>query len=520
VVAEQGLLAQADGGAVVVAMAERLTSQVTSHLCAALDRGTLSIERDGITAKVPCHLGVVALDEGIDEERAPSALRERLALHLDLSLLDPRSTPDEDPDPLRVRRAHALLPRVQIDEEAIAALCQVALALGIDSLRAPLLAAAVARVHAALAGRTQVEDEDAAAAARLVLGPRATRVPESADEDDAEAQQTESAPPEEPPPEASVPKDAAAPPEPATDTTKPSPPLDEIVLEAARSAIPAGLLDSLALGLEPRSTPKSAGQAGALRASTQGGRPAGVRQGQPRSGERLNVVETLRAAAPWQPLRRRDRAATNSRQSRRVEIRKEDFRVTRFQQRTETSVIFAVDASGSAALQRLAEAKGAVEQVLTDCYVRRDHVALIAFRGTGAALLLSPTRSLVKVRRSLADLAGGGTTPLAAGIDAALALALLARKRGQTPVLVLMTDGRANVARDGRDGREAATADALAGARAVRAAGIRALFLDTAPRPRPPARLLAMEMGARYLPLPYLDSVGISRQIQSLAEAT
>jgi magnesium chelatase subunit D len=201
-----------------------------------------------------------------------------------------------------------------------------------------------------------------------------------------------------------------------------------------------------------------------------------------------------------------------------VEIRKEDFRLTRFQQRTETSVIFSVDASGSAALQRLAEAKGAVEQVLGDCYVRRDHVALIAFRGREATLLLPPTRSLARVRRCLADLAGGGTTPLASGIDAALALSLEARKRGKTPVLVLMTDGRANVARDGREGGAVASADALASARAVRAAGVRALFLDTAPRPRPAAKLLATEMGARYLPLPYVDAVGISRQVQSLAE--
>jgi magnesium chelatase subunit D len=84
---------------------------------------------------------------------------------------------------------------------------------------------------------------------------------------------------------------------------------------------------------------------------------------------------------------------------------------------------------------------------------------------------------------------------------------------------VLMTDGRANVARDGRPGRSAAEADALAGARALRAHDVRTLFLDTAPRPRAPARLLAMAMGARYLPLPYLDAAGISRQVQSLAEA-
>jgi magnesium chelatase subunit D len=231
----------------------------------------------------------------------------------------------------------------------------------------------------------------------------------------------------------------------------------------------------------------------------------------------LNLVETLRAAAPWQRLRRRpDGSRAPGNVGTVVEVRKEDFRVTRFQKRSETTVIFAVDASGSAALQRLAEAKGAVEQVLADCYARRDHVALVAFRGTTATLLLPPTRSLARVRRRLADLAGGGTTPLAAGIDAALTLALEARKQDKLPLVVLMTDGRANVARSGNE-RSAAGEDALASGRAMRAAGVRALLLDTAPRPRPEARLLATAMDARYLPLPYLDAAGISRQVRALA---
>jgi len=69
----------------------------------------------------------------------------------------------------------------------------------------------------------------------------------------------------------------------------------------------------------------------------------------------------------------------------------------------------------------------------------------------------------------------------------------------------------------GRRDRRAAESDALSAARRVRAADVRALFLDTSPRPRAGARLLASEMGARYLPLPYLDAEGISRQVQSLA---
>jgi magnesium chelatase subunit D len=532
VVSEQGLLAQADGGAVTVAMAERLEPGVGSHLAAALDRGEIALERDGITATLPCRIGVVALDEGIGDERAPDSLRDRLAFHVALDVLDPRAAAPEGPTQARAAEARARLSEVVVPEDIVSVLCRAAEALGVASLRAPILAAAAARAHAALAGRAVAGEEDASVAARLVLGPRATRLPAAEPEPEPEPEpesQPEPEPESQPEPEPESQPENENPP-PNEEEAPPAPPdrppsLDEIVVEAARTGIPAGLLDALALGQAPRSGPRSAGRAGAVRASTHGGRPAGTRAAAPRPGERMNVVETLRAAAPWQPIRRRELAArqvahAHAETSRRVQVRKEDFRVTRFQQRTETSVIFAVDASGSAALQRLAEAKGAVEQVLADCYVRRDHVALLAFRGKAAALLLPPTRSLARVRKCLADLAGGGATPIASGIDAALALALESRKRGRSPVVVVMTDGRANVARDGREGGVAGTEDALASARALRGAGIRALLLDTSPRPSPRARALAVEMGATYLPLPYLDAKGISRQVQALAKVS
>ena len=80
----------------------------------------------------------------------------------------------------------------------------------------------------------------------------------------------------------------------------------------------------------------------------------------------------------------------------------------RFEEHSDRLLILSVDASGSAAAARLAEAKGACELLLAEAYVRRDHVALIAFRGTAAELLLPPTRSLVQAKRRLAALPGGG----------------------------------------------------------------------------------------------------------------
>jgi magnesium chelatase subunit D len=151
--------------------------------------------------------------------------------------------------------------------------------------------------------------------------------------------------------------------------------------------------------------------------------------------------------------------------------------------------------------------------------VRRDNVALIGFRGRGAELLLPPTRSLVRARRSLAGLPGGGGTPLAAGIGAALALADAVRRKGDRPVVVLLTDGRANVTRSGEGGRTQAEEEALGAARLLRGAGIAALLIDTSPRAHPLAQRLAGEMRARYLPLPYADAATVSRAVQAASPA-
>jgi magnesium chelatase subunit D len=198
-----------------------------------------------------------------------------------------------------------------------------------------------------------------------------------------------------------------------------------------------------------------------------------------------------------------------------LQIRSSDFRTIRFAERRETLTIFAVDASGSLALNRLAEAKGAVELLLADCYRRRDQVAVIAFRGAKAEMLLPPTRSLVRAKRCLSGLPGGGGTPLASGMDMATAQAQSALRRGQTPLIVLLTDGRANISRAGQPGRPAALSDARNSALALRECRIRSLLIDTSPRPDPRAEELAATMNATYLALPRMDASAISGAVKA-----
>jgi magnesium chelatase subunit D len=498
-VAARGLLAEANGGVVIVAMAERVGAGVAARLAAALDSGEVVAERDGLSMRSAAAIGVVALDEGIaEDERPAAALVDRLAFLVDLTGVGLRDVALPAFDWGHVKAGRALLGAVEISENLLEALASAAAALGVASLRALLLAVRAARASAALGGRREVAEADAMAAMRLVLAPRATRLP-SEPPGPEEAQQA-----------AEKEQQAEAPAENDEETARrDEQPLGEIMLEAARAAMPAGLLEKLLAGKAARARTPAAGRAGAIQHSLRRGRPIGVRRGELKAGARLNLVETLRAAAPWQRLRRGGEKAT------RVFVEPGDFRITRFRQRTETTTIFVVDASGSAALNRLAEAKGAVELVLADCYVRRDRVALIAFRGSTAEVLLPPTGSLVRAKRSLAGLPGGGGTPLASGIEAGFALADAVRRRGQSPIIIVLSDGRANVGRDGTAGRVRAEADALAAGRMLRGEQITCVLVDTSPRPAPPAKKLAGEMGALYLPLPYADADAVSRAVKT-----
>jgi magnesium chelatase subunit D len=502
-VAQRGLLAECDGGIVVAAMAERMTVGAAARLAAVLDQGEVVLERDGLTSINPGRVGVVALDESAaDEDGPPLALTDRLAFRLDLSDLSLRDTGGEPFSAADVRAARARQEPVDLSDALLEAICAAAQALGVASPRAVLFALRVARASAALRGREAADADDAQRAVRLVLAPRATQWPTPPEEAAPEPQEAEPPPPADSrPPD----DDSDSSPEPQT--------LEDQLIESALAALPASLLAQLKSQMARPNRSGSAGRAGQLTQSPRHGRPIGVRRGKPGDGVRLDLIETLRAAVPWQRLRRASPGAGG-----RIAVRAEDFHVKRFEQRNRSTTLFVIDASGSAALHRLAEAKGAVELLLADCYVRRDEVGVIAFRGRGAELLLPPTRSLVRAKRSLAGLPGGGGTPLAAGIGAAATLAEQVRRSGSTPVIVFLTDGRANIARDGAPGRERADEDARQAARGLRSAGVATLVVDTSARPEPAARRLAEDLGATYLALPYAAAQTLSRAVRSLPD--
>jgi magnesium chelatase subunit D len=536
-VAERGVLADCDGGVAIFPMAERMTSYTAAKLASVIDSGVVVVERDGFQLRHETAFAAVLLDEGIeDDESASVALADRLAFQIDLSDFPDRMLREELEGGNAAEMAEAFavsvddviaaraaIREVTASDKVIEALTATAYALGVDGMRAPNLAINAARAIAALNGRPEVSDDDVQLAGRLVLAPRATRLPQPPPEDSAESEpqleeEPDQTPPEDnsrdqEPPENEEPPES---PEPDEDETNVDQPLEDVVLAATAAAIPEKLLLKLMMqGNASRGASKSSGPSGQARNSTKRGRAVGSVRGDIRSGARMNVLATLRAAAPWQRLRAQSTVGGLARLGR-LHIRKEDFRVNRYQQRTETTTLFVVDASGSSALNRLAEAKGAVELLLADCYIRRDRVSVIAFRGRAAEVLLPATRSLVRAKRSLAGLPGGGGTPLANGIDAAREMAEALNRRGDTVVVVMLTDGKANVARNGVGGnRPLAEADALSAAKSLRQInGLRALFVDTSPSANPRAEALANAMGATYLPLPHAGARTLMNAVQ------
>ena len=566
-VAQTGLLSRAHGHWVVLPMAERMRADTLARLVQAQDRGEVHALHVGNQAAQSCAFGVVALDESLaDEPPLASALCDRLSLWLDLSdlawadvghsavgaspwadnhdhdnttasattsvaskrqahIATPHSTrplglSDAPPIPLALLSARERLTHIHLNDDQTQALCHTALALGVGSLRASLAACRLACASAAWHGHSEVSDEDVAWAARMVLAPRATQLPASAPEDAAESE-----PP--PPSEAEAPPDdQAPPPEPPppedhsedTPEDQPATPsaqeMHELVLAAALASIPPNLLDRMVLGASaPKGAPKgarSAGSSGAAQRSRQRGRPLAPRPGMPSPGARLHVLATWRAAAPRQKLRPPPPGGG------RIAVRSEDFHIHRFQQKQASCLIFAVDASGSAALARLAEAKGAVELMLQQSYARRDQVCVIAFRGTKAEVLLPPTRSLVRAKRALGGLPGGGGTPLANALKLCQEQAQAQMRLGITPLLVVLCDGRANVNLQGLGGRESAMTDALAWAQAWRSLACAAVWLDTSTQPDAKAQQLAQTMGARYLPMPQTQAQRMADVMQSL----
>jgi magnesium chelatase subunit D len=506
-VLSKGLLEKVQGNFLLLAMAERMDTQVLALISQALDSSNAN----------SAEFGVIALDEseGGGDSFSPRMM-DRLAFEVYLdqfSLADMKENLAIHADD--IRDAQALLPQVLCGPNFIEVLTKSALKIGIGSFRANQFAVETAKTLAALRGLQEVGQDEVVDAARLVYTySKILHAPPEAEQpnrDDGENSQHESNRDQNP--ESDRPnEDLDDQQEDGDQQPNAQPPsqeeLEDIVVAAAKASIPKDFFAQSKQGA--RSTNAAShisGKSGESQNSFISGRPLSSRKGQPGGGRRLDVLKSIRAAIPWQRLRERPTGSQQySSGNNKINFRSEDLHIKQYLKRRGTVTIFLVDASGSSATQRLAEAKGALEQLLAQCYIRRDEVAMLSMRGSKAELILPPTRSLVRAKRNLATLPGGGGTPLAAGFKAANEMAVVLKRKGLTPIIVILSDGKANVNLKGVGGRAEAHSDALMAAKELRLKNHCVLFVDTSPQPEILAQELSHMMAAQYLALPYSGS--------------
>ena len=529
-----GLLAQANGRVLYVNDINLLDSNTATHVAHALDSGQVHLEREGLSAIHDADFMFVGTFNSAEGD-ASSLLRDRVGL-----IVDSRTecSADEnaeiiarafqfDKDPFNfaddfafetarlksdIEAARARLPGVRVSKNQVRQISQIGMRLGVEGNRADVFALKAARASAALAGRDAVTEDDLVAAIQLVLVPRATTLPSPSEETKEQAPDLEEANHRE-----------------AGDGDRDSIPgaIEDLIIQAIDAQLPKDLLSPAQRIARPARTGKR------IKASTSI-RGRYVRSAINRTRDaRVAIDATLRAAAPFQLFRRAQgdlnrkwssgaEAIKDAMAPARVKIDAGDLRFKEFKKRSGILFIFAVDASGSMALNRIAQAKGALTRLLQQAYLHRDKVALITFRGEKSDVLLAPTRSVELAKQLVDGLPAGGGTPLSAGIVKTIELARLARLRGTSrAMLVLFTDGRANVGLgEGRASRTASTIlDELRRLGALLGSEeISTVVVDTKSRfvSSGDGEALARILGARYFYLPRADAGAVYDAIASI----
>ncbi len=472
---EPGLLAAANRNILYVDEVNLLNDHIVDVLLDSAAMGLNTVEREGISFSHPANfilVGTMNPEEGElrpqlldrfglcvtvtglkDPEKRLEVVRRLMEYQRDPAAFKIKWQPYEELLAQQVVAARKLLPDVRINQQLMEEAVQTCLKAGAEGHRADLTLVRTAKALAAYAGRTEVTAADVKVAATLVLAHRSrdppSPPPEDQDEEPDEDKQDEH--------------------EGRKDDQQPS---GEQQHGGSHQTQPQS--DQPSSNAEQQDTPQSDGatttqfaageeykikhnavprqlridglvrDTGGRRAETQSdiGRYVDYRipHGKPTS---IAFDATLRAAALHQNGPKGNTA---------VRILPGDVREKVKERKTGTLIVFCVDASGSmGAEDRMTAVKGAVASLLTDAYQKRDRVALIVFRGDHAETVLPPTNSVTLAKERMDGIPTGGRTPLADGLITAHTLILqeLRRDPKVKPLLVVVSDGRANVGRNG-----------------------------------------------------------------------
>ena len=437
--------------------------------------GTMNPEEGDLRPQLLDRFGLAVEVEGtLTGEERREVVRRRIAYEADPFRFMARWRKEEERERRRLARSRRILPRVSTGEDILTLITDICAEFQVDGMRGDIVMYKTAGTIAAYQGRTKVTVEDVRQAARLTLLHRQRRQPfqqpqmvteqldsmidelenkpnqrESSNKsngggeqgsDDSESHQPEDKSEDQP---ADEPQDGS-PDEPEGESDQGPPQGSPLTEETFEVGEPVSLK---ALQLQPpdRRARMSTGRRAKTLSGSTTGRYVGA-QATVGPVTDLALDATLRVAAPHQAGRRAGYSPGGSPTA--FLIEPWDLREKVRETKTGSLIIFVVDASGSMGAQRrMVAVKGAILSLLLDAYQRRDRVAMIAFRGSGAQVILPPTGSVDLAQICLQEMPTGGRTPISQGLLKALELieAETIKDRDVLPLLVLLSDGRANV---------------------------------------------------------------------------
>lgn len=446
---DPGLLAEANRGILYIDEVNLLDDYVADVLLDAAASGVNIVERENISVMHPSSFILIGTMNPEEGELRPQLL-DRFGLQVEVEpITDPalqieivKRVEEFEADPsgfmakyeekqrglkLKIERACELLPKVQISNELLHEIANVCSKLSVSN-RAPIVITKTAKTITALSGRVNVNKDDVLEAMELGLPHRMRKKPfeqpyisrEKLEEIISKNGYNVNVKNEHHDEEKSI----------------RSPRLKEKIFNIG---------PALSVKLETKEDQNTrAGKSGRTAKSIGISRGSYVYSTIPKGKPRdIAIDATIRAAA----------SRLSSRETP-LKISDEDIREKVRRAKTSSLITLVVDASGSMAAQKRMEvAKGTVFGLLSDAYKRRDKIAFIAFRGENSEILLPPTNNIDLAQKALAKLPTGGKTPLPHALLTALNL-VKSEKRTQSktikPIIVLITDGKANVSLGGK----------------------------------------------------------------------
>jgi magnesium chelatase subunit D len=521
---EPGILAQAHRNILYVDEVNLLNDHIVDLLLDVAAMGVNFIEREGVSYVHPSSFILIGTMNPEEGDLRPQLL-DRFGLCVDIEGIRDAGTRVEvirrrqqyecEPDMFlhawepaeqalreRIVRAQELLPEVTVSDEILLMIAQICIDMGVDGHRADITMMKTAATIAAYDGRRETGEDDVREAATLVLSHRMRRQPFSEQQMDRqkveESIQKSKKDHQHPEPGEARPEHQGS-----QENTRPD---GSVTTEFSTGA-------SFTVNQQPLTPPRCIDsirrEGNGRRSVTESCDGRYVRSRIPETvGPDIALDATIRAAAPHQVHCVGELA---------IRVEPSDIREKVRERKMGNTVLFVVDASGSmGAQQRMTEVKGAILSLLVDAYQKRDRVGLVAFRGTGADLLLPPTSSVDLARRCMQSLPVGGKTPLAHGLYKGFEVLQreLMINQHTIPRMVLISDGKANVSM----GSGSPLEDARGVAAHIREAGISSLVIDSEQSfiSFGLAQSLSDDLGGRYLKLEDLQADQIAGVVKGI----